>query len=84
MHDLTKQLYDLLSVSERFHITEKQRDEMDRIVRSYFFRDELRFRAEGAIASARQEGEDNGFPLPPDRALSIVIEEAVKLYGERA
>lgn len=83
VHELTQRLFDYLSVEKRHHIDDTEKSHMDSIVRSYFFADELRFRAEGAINSARQAGEDNGFPLPPDRALTIVIEEAVKLYGEQ-
>lgn len=83
MHSLTNDLFTYLCKEQLFAITHVQHEKMDSIIRSYFFRDELRFRAERAIASVRQASEDNGFPLPPDRALEIVIEEAVKLYGER-
>jgi hypothetical protein len=82
-HDLTQRIFDYLSTEKRHHINDTEKAHMDTIIRSYFFADELRFRANGAIASARQESAENGFPLADDRALTIVIEEAVKLYGEQ-
>lgn len=79
---LTRKIYQYLCVEQRFHINDDQLKCLDGIVRSHFFAEELRQRAESAISVARKEGEENGFPLPPDRALMIVIDEAVKLYGD--
>lgn len=82
-HPLTQMIFTELCDMHGCEVLDEHRHKVDGMIRSYLFRDELRRNAEEAIKRARVEAKCSSFPPPPDYELMIVIEEAVKLYGQR-